>query len=154
MTIPWLVHNHMSIGCWAYSIPSPFLPPPFNLLFWFCLCLIFLRKGERKRRRKKSHFQYVGDQNLQGRPPSRPPRFIWIYPDVLQSQSVLPRGINLSLFFTCLESLFSSSMYFCSLGINVRKLAFTYTSTYVSVMGSYIKTVYKFCMQFNLQYNF
>lgn len=84
-------------------------------------------------------------------PHSRPPRFIWIYLDVLQIQPVLPRGVDFSLVFTCLESLFSSSMYFRSLGINVRKLAFTYASTHVSVMGSYITIVYKFCKQFNLQ---
>lgn len=45
--------------------------------------------------------------------------------------------ISVSLLFTCLDSLFSSSMYFCSLGIKVRMLAFTYALKCVSIFQAY-----------------
>lgn len=47
-------------------------------------------------------------------------------------------GISVSLLFTCLDSLSSSSMYFCSLGIKVRMLAFTYALKCMSVFQVYL----------------
>lgn len=49
----------------------------------------------------------------------------------------LSERISVSLLFTCLDSLFSSSMYFCSLGIKVRMLAFTCALKRMSVFQAY-----------------
>lgn len=61
MIILWLMHEYISILCNAYSIPSPFWPPPSNLLVWYCPCLIsYGKEGKRERKKKekkrKSHF--------------------------------------------------------------------------------------------------
>lgn len=57
--------------------------------------------------------------------------------------------ISISLLFTCLDSLFSSSMYFCSLGIKVRMLAFTCMLKRMSVFQARSLLINNTC--FNLQ---
>lgn len=61
----------------------------------------------------------------------------------------LSERISISLLFTCLDSLFSSSMYFCSLGLKVRMLAFTCTVKRLSVFQARSPLINNTC--FNLQ---